>query len=312
MGGEDEWGLPRRLGGYELRGVAGRGGMGIVFEAHDPRLDRRVAIKVLCGRAAGSERAQQLFQQEMRAVARLAHPHIVTVHHADEAEDVPFFVMEYVARHDLARRVAEQGPLKPLEAVRTLIPVATALAAAHAVGIIHRDVKPSNILCTEDGGVKVTDFGLSRLLQAAEDGSSSEGTPGRRRVLGTVDFMAPEQAARPEAADARADVYGLGCTLFYLLTGREPCFGCASRRAKLKAHRHGALPDLAALRPGLPAEILPLWLKMTARSPARRFQTMDEVLLALRRCEGRLSAATPWRRWWRRVTIALHHPKIFF
>ncbi|MDZ4402763.1 serine/threonine-protein kinase [Prosthecobacter sp.] len=282
-----EWTLPRLLAGYELRKVVGRGGMGIVFDAHDPRLDRRVAIKVLHGRAAASERAQKLFQQEMCAIAKLTHPHIITVHHADEAEGVPFFVMEFVAGQDLARKVRDHGPLEPVAALRLLIPAAEALAAAHAIGIIHRDVKPSNILATTGGEVKVADFGISRLLQEVEPGT--EEPQGNNHLLGTADFMAPEQAANPEAVDARADIYALGCTLFYLLTGHEPCFEFTTRAEKLAAHASAALPDLAALRPGLPGEIMALWLKMTARDPAARFQTTDEALATLRRCEDIVS-----------------------
>ncbi|MGV3659340.1 MAG: protein kinase domain-containing protein, partial [Prosthecobacter sp.] len=284
-----EWTLPHQLAGYELRRVVGRGGMGVVFDAHDPRLERRVAIKVLHGRAAASAMAQQLFQQEMRAIARLDHPHIVTVHHADEESGVPFFVMEFVRGQDLGRRVREHGPLATLEALQMLIPAAEALAAAHAIGIVHRDVKPTNILGTAEGVVKVADFGVSHLLSNVPDGENEVQCDGHRPLLGTVDFMAPEQAANPDAVDARADVYGLGCTLFYLLTGQEPCFEIPGRAAKLAAHRDGKLPDLAALRPGLPAEVDALWTKMTACDPAERYQTMQEALAELRQCEDRVS-----------------------
>jgi serine/threonine protein kinase len=208
-----------RIGNSEILDRLGAGGMGTVFKAPHRRMKRVVALKVLSKELAASGPFADRFQREVEAIARLSHPIIVMAYDADEGEAGPFLVMESVDGRDLATEVEKDGPMTPADAVERILQAARGLEYAHARGIVHRDIKPSNILRDADGVVKVADLGLARLggSSAASSALTQAGT-----VFGTAEYMSPEQAVDSAAVDHRADIYSLGCTLHYLLTGRSP------------------------------------------------------------------------------------------
>jgi tRNA A-37 threonylcarbamoyl transferase component Bud32 len=267
------------LGNYTVLDQLGSGGMGTVYKARHRRMKRIVALKVLSPRLVGSPAAVQRFQREVEAVARLSHPNIVVAHDADEAQGVHFLVTEYVDGEDLAHLVRAGGPLPVALAVDCAVQAAAGLAHAHAAGVVHRDVKPGNLLRDRQGTVKVLDLGLARF---AEEGPSRVGDLTENgSILGTCDYMAPEQALDTRRADQRSDVYSLGCTLYFLLTGRQIFVGETSME-KVFAHREQAAPSLRDARPDVPPSLDAAWRKMVAKDPADRYPSMDAVALALR------------------------------
>jgi serine/threonine protein kinase len=266
---------PGDLGQYELLEELGAGGMGRVFKARHRLMDRVVALKVLRGRWLRRPGTVDRFQQEIRALARLDHPHIVRAHDADQAGGLHFLVMEYVEGTDLGRRVRELGPLPVAEACDCVRQAAVGLQHAHDHGLIHRDVKPANLIRTTDGQVKVLDLGLALF---APD------VPEADLVVGTADYMAPEQWEATAALDGRADVYGLGCTLFCLLTGRPPFEGSGYATREEKQHAHASVlpPPVRSLRPDVPAGLAAVLDRMLAKDPTARYASPDEVGDALR------------------------------
>src|SRR5438876_1093196 len=215
-------------GRYSLERELGRGGMGVVYLAREVRLDRPVAIKLLPPELAAHDRLRDRFIREARTAARLSHPYIVPIHSVDEAGQFVFYVMAYVDGETLAQRVAAHGPLSPGETTRILREVAWALAYAHAQGVVHRDVKPANILL-ERGTARamVTDFGIARLAHASGETAVGE-------LLGTPEYMSPEQAAG-ESVDGRSDLYSLGVVGFFALSGTLP-FTAPTTQAVLAQH----------------------------------------------------------------------------
>jgi serine/threonine-protein kinase len=263
---------PRTMGEYDLIERIGMGGMGQVFKAVHRRMARTVAVKLLPSTSADSSRR---FQDEVRAAAKLIHPNIVHAYDAGEADGIPFLVMEFVEGIDLARYVQQHGPMSVELAVNCIRQAAQGLRYAHERGIIHRDIKPANILLGTDGTVKVLDLGLARYGAAEKD-----------VAMGTPSFMAPEQALAPDEADHRADIYALGCTLFFLLTGKPP-FDGATVIQNVVAHREGAVPSVKQARPEVPATLDAVFRRMVVKRPEDRFQTMAEVVAALERPTGR-------------------------
>lgn len=266
------------LGNYLILDKLGAGGMGQVYLAKHRRMGRLVAIKVLSTKIK-KESTIARFQHETQAASRLSHPNIVAAFDAGEADGVHYLVMEYAKGADLKHIIQSRGPLAVAEAVDYVRQVALGLAYAHQEGIIHRDIKPSNLLLGDDHVIKVLDLGLARI----DDDNSDEGrnrltTTGS--VMGTMDYMAPEQAVDAKRADARSDIYSLGCTFYYLLTGEIP-YACDALIQKILAHRSGPIPDLRTKRSDVPAGIVAAFEKMVAKDPAARFQTMSEVAEAL-------------------------------
>jgi serine/threonine protein kinase len=269
------------LGNYEVLSRLGAGGMGTVFKARHRRMKRVVAIKVLSPAVAADGKFLQRFQREVETVARLSHPNIVMAFDADEAEAGPFLVMEFVNGRDLASRVQEGGPLPLADAVACALQAARGLAYAHAQNIIHRDVKPANLLLDASEVVKVADLGLARLSDSmAQPAEKSGSITQAGSVVGTVDFMPPEQAEDSTAIDHRADVYSLGCTLYFLLTGSPPYVG-KSLMATLLAHRTAPIPSLCSARPEAPPALEALLRSMLAKLPAQRCPSMAEAVRAL-------------------------------
>jgi CheY-like chemotaxis protein/tRNA A-37 threonylcarbamoyl transferase component Bud32 len=267
-----------RAGNYDILDRLGAGGMGTVFKARHRRMKRLVALKVLAADLGKDAGFVKRFQREVEVVARLGHPNVVLAYDADEAELGHFLVMEFVNGRDLASLVEKTGPLDVAQAIDCTLQAARGLAYAHAQGIVHRDVKPHNLLRDEAGTVKVTDLGLARL--STPGAGSASGLTQAGGILGTVDYMPPEQAADSTTTDHRADIYSLGCTLFFLLTGRPPYDGPSMMSILLK-HRDAPVPSLAAARPDVPPVLDAIYHRMLAKSAADRYQTMAEVVAAL-------------------------------
>jgi Leucine-rich repeat (LRR) protein len=274
---------------YRVLGLVGQGGMGAVYRAVHRRMDRLVALKVVHPRLMRKPAAVQRFHQEVRAAARLHHPNIVTAHDADQAGGVHFLVMEYVEGISLADLVRRRGPLPVRQAAEFIRQAALGLQHAHERKMVHRDVKPQNLMlqrAAESSScvVKILDFGLARLPLEADRpvaaGGSAGPLTGVGAVMGTADYIAPEQAADPRAADIRSDIYSLGCTLFHLLTGRPP-FPEGGVSEKLARHARSPLPEVRALRPDVPAGLSAVLARMTAKDPADRYATPAEVAGAL-------------------------------
>jgi len=273
-------GLPIVLGEYELLEELGRGGMGRVFLARHTRLDRVVALKLLPKSRLGDPQAMARFEREMRAIGRLSHPRIVHAYDAREIDGQPALVMEFVDGFDLAELVRRVVPLRVLDACELARQAALALQCAHEHGLVHRDVKPSNLILSRAGEVKLLDLGLSRLC--AETATGEELT-GPELFMGTADYIAPEQARDSHAVDGRADIYSLGCTLYKLLTGRPPFSGPEYRGAfdKLTAHVSKPAPPVRNDAPEVPDELAAVLARMLAKRPEDRYATPGEVAAAL-------------------------------
>ncbi|MCH7716043.1 MAG: serine/threonine protein kinase [Gemmatimonadetes bacterium] len=256
-------------GRYSLDRELGRGGMGIVLLARDVALDRLVAIKLLPPKLAIDADLRERFLREARTAAGLSHPNIVPIHAVEEHGDIVFFVMGYVDGETLRQRVERAGPITSGEAVRLIQEVAWALAHAHAKNIVHRDIKPDNILLDKaTGRAMVTDFGIARVMDA-------KGLTTAGELLGTASYMSPEQAAG-EAADARSDLYSLGVTAFYALTGKLP-FDAETVLAVLAMHVNEPAPPIASVRADIPAKLAEAVDRCLMKDPAARFQSGEEL-----------------------------------
>jgi serine/threonine protein kinase len=263
------------LGHYEVLGVIGRGGMGLVLQATDPALGRTVAIKVMAPQLAANPEARRRFAREARAAASVVHEHVITIHAVEESGGVPYLVMEYVAGQSLEQRLSGGVRLEVGEAVRIGLETAEGLAAAHGQGLIHRDVKPANILIEEGSGrVKLTDFGLARA--AGDVALTRSGT-----VAGTPRYMAPEQATG-DPVDHRGDVYSLGVTLYEALTGRAAFAGESALEVMRRVVSEEPSPP-CRLNPGVPLDLETVVLKAMAKVPAERYAGAQEMADDLRR-----------------------------
>jgi len=267
-------GLPAALAGeFELESELGRGGMGVVFRARDVRLERPIALKVLPPDLGQNDEVRARFLREARTAGQLSHPNIVPVHRADERGGFAFFAMGLVDGESLGQRVKDRGPLAPSEVVRHLREVAWALAYAHARGVIHRDVKPENIMIERGTNrALVTDFGIARSERAP--GLTSEG-----HVVGTAHYMSPEQI-QGAPIDGRSDLYALGVVGFHLLSGRLPFEGDAAT-AVLVAHVTKPAPSLLTVAPGVPRPLAAVIDRCLAKDPAQRFENGEALADAL-------------------------------
>ncbi len=262
-------------GRYELERRIGRGGMGIVFLARELRLERRVAIKLLPPVKAADPTARERFVREAQTAAQLSHPNIIPIFNVHHVGDFVFFAMAYVEGQTLGERVRDRGPISPAEGARLLREVASALAYAHARGVVHRDVKPDNILLDVlTGRALVSDFGIARV-------GSGSGTTGPREVVGTAAFMSPEQASGGEV-DARSDLYSLGVVGYYALSGCLP-FDGPDGYALLAQHIAELAPSLASVAPAVPRPLAAVIDRCLAKQPAARFASGAELAAAIGR-----------------------------
>jgi tRNA A-37 threonylcarbamoyl transferase component Bud32 len=263
-------------GRYELEELLGSGGMSSVFRARDRLLDRHVALKVLHARYSDDDEHVARFRREARTVARLSHPHIVTVIDRGVDEGRQFIVFEHVQGENLKELVRRSGPLPAQRAVALGLAVAEGLAFAHAQGLVHRDVKPQNILLDEEGEVKVTDFGIARSLDV-DRGLTQAGT-----VLGTSEYISPEQAGGGVVTPA-TDIYSLGIVLWELLTGAVPFSGDSFMAVALR-HVNEQPPSLLDVRPDAPPRLAAAVDRALAKNPADRFPSMQAFAQELRLC----------------------------
>jgi Protein kinase domain/Putative zinc-finger len=261
---------------YHIVRFLGAGGMGTVYEAEHRFLRRPVALKVIKRAYTAYAAALERFRREVHTAARLSHPNIVTTYDAEDAGETHFLVMEYIEGTDLGRLIQESGPLPVDRACDYVRQAALGLQYAFEQGMVHRDLKPQNLMLTDDGCVKILDFGLARFAgEAALAGLTTSGM-----VLGTVDYIAPEQADDAHEADIRSDIYSLGCTLYYLLAGRPP-FPKGTPPQKLMAHVNKTPQPLTTLRGDMPEGLMSVLERMMAKNPSRRYQTPAEVAAAL-------------------------------
>lgn len=286
---------------YQVLRWIGQGGMGTVFEAEHRLMRRRVALKIIKPQWLGHPAAISRFRSEVQTAARLVHPHVVTAFDAEQAGDVHFLAMEFVEGTTLAQLVAQHGPLPVELACECVRQAALGLQFAHEQGLVHRDIKPGNLMVSAELGarsaewqtshsalrvsrstlsLKILDFGLARFRSELNDQGHDTlaGT-----LLGTPDFMAPEQARDARTADIRSDIYSLGCTLFFLLTGRVPHPGSGTAVEKALAHIDHDVEPLANFRDDIPAGLQDILDRMLAKKPADRFSTPAEVATALER-----------------------------
>lgn len=278
------------IGRYSLEREIGRGGMGIVFLARDVELDRPVAIKLLPPEMAVQAPLRERFLSEARMAARLSHPNIIPIFDVDEVDGLVFFTMAYVEGETLGQRVRSRGPLTPREATRIIQETAWALAYAHLRGIVHRDVKPDNILLEQGTGrALVSDFGIARAGTAAGQTAAGE-------VIGTAQYMSPEQACG-EQVDGRSDLYSLGVVAFYALSGRLP-FDAPDVPALLAQHITKPAPPLASVAPGAPKKLCDAIDRCLAKDPAERFPNGEALAEALSQgSEGVREIPAPIRVW---------------
>ena len=300
--------VPQQIGDYELGELIGSGGMGNVYLAKHTRMQRTVAIKMLPIERMNNAEAVERFYGEVRAASRLLHPNIVTAFDAghvptEEFGDIHYLAMEYVDGMTLTQAVSRSGPMTIGEAASAIRQAAIGLLHAHRAGIIHRDVKPGNLMRSDDGTVKVLDLGLARIhssvigswqgeqesddqdntddnnASVSDDPTSHDPTRQRGRLVGTLAFMSPEQLEDPDSADSRSDIYSLGATLYFLLTATPPYAG--EYLDQVYGHRHGEIPDLMEARTDIDRNFADIFSRMMAKSPSQRYESLDEVIDAL-------------------------------
>ena len=254
---------------FRLEEKVGAGGMSSVYRAFDPTLERWVAIKLMHRDISTDPDQLERFRREARAVASLSHPHIVTVIDAGEDEGAPYIVFEYVDGETLKERIRSVGRLPVPEAVAYAIEIGRALSCAHSHRLVHRDVKPQNVLIDPDGRAKVTDFGIARSLEA-------QGLTATGRVLGTTDYVSPEQALGHQVTE-QSDIYSLGIVLYEMLTGETP-FSADTQVAVAMKHVKDPLPDVQRRRPEVSAALAAIVERSTAKETGNRYRTVDEMV----------------------------------
>ena len=288
-----------RLGRYEIRSLLGAGGMGEVYLAHDRKLDRTVALKILPAEVAQDQKRMQRFIQEAKAASALNHPNIITIHEVEQIDATHFIATEFIDGETLRQRLA-RGRMKLSEALDISMQVAAALAAAHAAGIVHRDIKPENIMLRRDGYAKVLDFGLAKLMERETGALDTEAPtqalvntdPGT--VMGTVAYMSPEQARGLEV-DARTDIWSLGVTLYEMVAGRMPFEGATPSHI-IVAITDKEPPLLARYAPDAPEALEWIITKALTKDPEERYQSAKEMLVDLRRLKQRLDISAEIER----------------
>jgi serine/threonine protein kinase len=268
--------IGRALGKYQVVGILGQGGMGIVFRGRDPLIERDVAIKLLPEELAEDETALARFLAEAKAAGKLNHANVVSIYEIGQEGRAYFLVMELIPGGSVADGLDLAHPRSLLDATRIAIDACKGLAAAHAVGLIHRDMKPANLMKAADGSVKITDFGLAKTTSARAREMTQAGM-----VVGTPYFMSPEQCdAKP--VDARSDIYSLGATYYSLLTGKNPYEESSSVIQVMFGHCQGEIPEPRSVNASIPPACSAIIARAMAKSPADRYQSAGEMLADLR------------------------------
>lgn len=263
--------IPTRLGAYQIVQKIGAGGMGNIFLAVDVYLDREAAIKILLPKYQSTE-LQERFIVEAKASAKLHHENIVTIYTFGETNNLPYFAMEYIPGSNLRNIVNKTGVLSVENTLSYAIQIASALEHINEKGIVHRDIKPSNIIVTDNGTVKVIDLGLAKdFVQQQDDELTKTGV-----TLGTFDYISPEQAIDPRHVDIRADIYSLGCTMFFMLVGKPP-FADKNQNEKLRSHQSDTTPNIRLLRPKIPERLADIVMHCMEKNPDKRYQTPQEL-----------------------------------
>ncbi|HUF49126.1 MAG TPA: serine/threonine-protein kinase [Vicinamibacterales bacterium] len=260
-------GIPRQIGRYEILDLIGRGGMGVLYRGHDPSLERDVAVKMMHLDFTRDHSARERFQREARAVARLAHKNIVTIHELGEIDGAPFIVMELLGGKDLDEMLKSQAPMSLGQKLDIVAQLCEALAYAHDQGIVHRDVKPGNVRLLEDGTVKILDFGIARFTASS---LTQSGT-----VMGTPSYMAPEQIMG-QPVDGRADLFSAGVLLYELLAGHRPFVGDSPTSVAYQI-MHTDAPELRSALPDLPEAITDIVARALEKNPADRYPRAQEM-----------------------------------
>jgi serine/threonine protein kinase len=276
------------LGPYRILDVLGQGGMGRVYKAMHQTMKRVVALKILAPQLLKTERAHRLFLREVQAAAQLSHPNIVMAYDANEIDSRHYLAMEFVDGPNLETYVRNNGTLPVGMACEVIFQAANGLQHAFERGMVHRDIKPANLLLHREPGsstvqVKILDFGLARLhppTRTPSGGSMTIAVAGGKTIMGTPDFLSPEQSRDLHDVDIRSDLYSLGCTFFYLLTGQVP-FPGGSVLEKLTRHADETARPIEEMRPDVPKATIAIVLKLMAKNPDDRFQTPDELMDAL-------------------------------
>lgn len=279
-------GVLQRLGGFELISKLGEGGMGAVYEARQISLNRTVALKVLPSDLAHNREFVARFEREARLAGKISHPNVIQVHDVGEASGRHYISMEFVSGTDV-KKLIDAGPVPEGRALEIVLDVARALDAAHGQEIIHRDVKPSNIMLTENGTVKLADLGLARNLDAHQTTLTRKGT-----LVGTPDYMSPEQCRGERDLDGRSDMYSLGATLFHMVCGRAPFVG-GTTMATIHMHMNDPLPDPKAWAPELSDAAAVLIRRMTAKERDARFDSCAELIEAIEGVQNGVAPAPP-------------------
>ncbi len=264
-----------QIPGYRIQRVLGRGGMGIVYLAHQAGIDRPVALKMVLAGAHASKTTFERFLAEARAVGRFQHENIVRIYDIGWHDDLPYFSLEYIDGPSLSEKIGGQ-PLDPVEAAKLLTPLARALGYAHRAGVVHRDLKPGNVLLTTDGVPKLSDFGLAKQLEEGNEFSHTGD------IVGTPGYMAPEQARGESTVGAPADIYGLGGVLYCMLTGRPPFLAAKISDTLLQLLEEEPVPP-TRLQPGVPLDLQTICLKCLQKEPAQRYLTAEELAEDLER-----------------------------
>lgn len=270
---------------FEVRGFLGKGGMGSVYLCRDRRDMKLCALKILPVSKRAKTRNVLRFRREMELSQRLEHPGIAVAYESGSWQGVDFLAMEYVAGSTLYQLIRAHGPAPPYLVAKWLAQIADALDYVHQAGVVHRDLKPSNIIITPDGSAKLLDLGLARWY---EDDHNEDRVLGEKRIVGSFDYISPEQASNSARADPRSDIYGMGCLMYFALAGRPPFHDVESNREKLIYHRKVQPVAIEQIRPDLPRGFARAVAKMMAKDPQKRFQVSAEVRDVLNRWEQEL------------------------